>query len=171
MKAKLSHLLPNGTIATRTTARNYTHVLIGTLNVNRAIDNLLANFNKLPQRVETFRKDLEKSHANYREMLATPIGQKCKNWNGYLVVMDEFYHEQSRKSLNDYGTIEEQVAEYAERNTNEHTERLSELRNIDNPQPEVFSWHSRSDLAEKASGQNHYRNFDFRVEAINHGQS
>ena len=166
-KQTLKHAVGNE-IATRQTARNYTHVLVGTLNKERALANLARKFAGIQKDADEYRADLEKSHANYRAMLATPKGQMCKNWNGWLVKMDDFYHEQSQKGLNDYGTVEEQVAEYIERRQNDIEADRKKYESSE-CLPQVFSWHSRYDLAEKAAGTSRYKNFDFKVEAINNG--
>ena len=166
-KITLKHALPNGEIATRQTARNYTHVLVGTLNVERALASAYAAIDDIPRLAEKRRAEAQKSEKIYRGLLAAGKGNKARNWNGFIVEVDDFYIKCATDALEK--TVDETVAEFVKVITNERVAKIENLKAITEPRPEVFSWHGRADLAEKAAGQRHYRNYDFVVEAINHG--
>lgn len=165
----LKHRLASGEVATRTTAHAYTHVLVATRNQARALNNLAAREAAIPKLVAKFRRDLEKSHTCYAAMLATPMGERAVNWNGYAVTINEFHHNAARAGLCDYGTIDEQVAAYQA----EQEKNIRDVRAVlesTPPTPKVISWHSSAALAMKAGNVSHLDNYDCVVEEINNGE-
>lgn len=165
-KTTLRHTTSNGETFTRTTARNYTHVLVGTLNIERARAENDARLQKLPKAVEEKRRELEKTHECYRRLLDTGIGGRTKNWNGFVVEVDQFHIDCATRGLNDYGTINEQVDALIVETT-EAWQKRKEFLDTAEPAPSVFSWHSSRELASKAAAASHYSIYDFTVEEIN----
>lgn len=166
-KQTLKHSI-NGNVVTRTTARNYTHVLVVTLNADKSLADNARFEAQIPQQIEKERKRLEVQHARYRNMIKAGLGAKARNWNGYVVTISQWDLDRAHRGLNDYGTIDEQIAK-EEARLRELAESFRKEVAGKTFEPEVVSWHSSADLAWKASNDRRFRNYDCTVEEINGG--
>lgn len=165
-KATLKHRIEGtDTIATRSTARAYTHVLVGRVNQARAAAETDAQEARIPARLAAHRKQLATYRAIYNTILATPVGGQYRNWNGYVVTCTE-----SDKQLAEQRLAEDDNA-YAEDYEQQLRDDVARARekNAHERSWVVYSWHGSFDAADKASRVSRYDSVDFRIEEINGG--
>ncbi len=169
-KPTLKHMQPNGVIATRQTARSYTHVLLCRRDSAARIAELESH---RASNIVDAAKRATRQHAEWLVEKATGIGGQVPYWPGQGGYGKGRTHEQPDYQYNSaceylakYPTAEAYVAQCI-KDTNEHTDQIiTDVRNA-SPDWHVISWHSRADLAKPSytvvAGDH------FTVEAINNG--
>ena len=173
-KPTLKHMQENGTLATRTTARAYTHVLLR--KVNNAIAAAAMEFSRqstVDEAIASAKRehkfDVLWSRAQIGEQAPYRPGQggykkfadgsyaTFTMWDGFKKLADE--------AVAKHPTVESAVAAAIERTNAYITQRITEI-NARREEWVVISWHSRAALAKPdyiGAGDT------FKVEAINGG--
>jgi len=174
-KTTLKHAQPDGTIATRQTARKYTHVLLRKHNAAAHIAALEATRDA---RILQAERDAQESFADHTTQIKAGVGGQVpytRGQGGYgrnadgtprTYTQEQWKFDHAVEYHKIYGTTIKGYLEYfrtsAMRQLDEH---IAEVRGW--PQQwQVVSWHSRADLAKP---QHECPGDAFRVEAINNG--
>lgn len=168
-KKTLKHSI-DGEVFTRTTARDYTHVLVGRVNKAAVVADNDAYEARLPDLIA----EACASHAKAIKVAKAIIkpenfGKFYRNHNGYKIQIDEREVEKAHSDL-EWFAEEDRDLNQANIYAQSLADRRAKEAEINEDEWFVISWHSRPDLAEKAAAQSINSHFDTRVEAINGGE-
>lgn len=175
-KITLKHAL-NGDVATRTTARAYTHVVIASRNPEKVLAKAKADFNE-----KALAKVIETAEYDYKyaaNLAKVPVGEKFfyhrqqggayMNRTGKHMEVQQYQHDINNEYILCYATKDEyvnaKVAEFIE----QKNAAIAAADKVDTSEF-VASWHGSRANAEKA-GSSQWKTSccDYRVEEINNG--
>lgn len=161
-KTKLSATLPNGELATRTTARDYQYVIAGYIPVGRRIAKLRSDAEGQTRQAEKYERQAqivedEGYHTDGKTFVPEASVPKLSG-----------YREGSNYNRTMIVHHPDKLREWAKNGRDRAAQMLAqaeELQGQDDPKEwEACAWSSRIDLAEKASA--HWQKYDFITEIV-----